>query len=96
MKSILLIFADDSTLVLPCPVDKVTQALSDINDDILKIVNWLDENELKLNGENTELMFVASPVNLKRISQQQLFISVHHILPKDCVRILGLFLDSIM
>lgn len=96
LNSILLLFADDSTLVITCLIDQIEQSIKLMEEGVQKIIDWLELNELTLNCDKTELMFIASSENLNRLNQKRLSIIVKgvEILPKDCIRVLVCFIDS--
>lgn len=57
----LTLFADDSTITIPCK--SVDTYESDINDSINLMVNWLDDNNLKINLTKTKLIHFYILIN---------------------------------
>ena len=57
---------------------------------------WMNQNRLKLNTDKTELIYFGSQRNLNKSSLQHINLDGHDIVKKDCIRLLGTWLQSTM
>ena len=72
----------------------IHESISRLQNCILEISNWMMMNSLKINGDKTEfIIFGSKPATYKNYF---LKIDTSIILPTDCIKILGVSLDSTM
>ena len=76
------------------PPANTPNIISKMSSCIKSIGIWMKENKLKLNDEKTELICVGSKNNLKQLSIKSMDINKDSIPFSDCVKNLGVFLDS--
>ena len=61
---------------------------------IVNIKNWMDENHLKMNDDKTEYIMFASNKMSKKIQTQSISINGTNINKRECIQYLGAWLDE--
>ena len=90
-------FADDTQLHKSLDASSVTsqlQAKSAIENCISKISSWMSANRLKLNSDKTEFMILGTRQQVAKMQYDGLSIAGEVIKAKQCVRNLGVYMDS--
>lgn len=92
-------YADDTALILPHT--DMAAALSNLQDDISKLVKWFDQNHIVINAAKTKLMCCRSPhkqINFSRDifihSDQCVNCKCPPLTPDKSVKYLGLYFDQ--
>ena len=91
------LYADDSQLLRPTaltPVDRQYEAVRHLASAVTSIQHWMKNNKLKLNPEKTEFMIIASSKNRYKVDVASLALASGDIPGVDCVRNLGVHMDS--
>jgi len=88
------LFADDTTLIMECFPQDIDYAIRCIEEDIMSIHAWLNDNLLELNHSKTEFMLIGSPCNLVKCGDVTLTVSDHTITLSERMRVLGFILDK--
>ena len=70
------------------------QAIESLDDCITDISEWIGCNSLKNNEDKTEFVIFSRNVNPDKYRDITLQIGTYNIKPSDCVKILGVTLDS--
>jgi len=90
-------FADDSQLYCRLPLKDFQASLHEVRkmeECLAEVRDWMLQNKLKLNDSKTECMILTSKWNNKHpIKRTSMCIGDETILPAECVRNLGAFLD---
>ena len=94
------VYADDTQLYVsfdPKVPGELDSAISQLQNCIFDIKNWMTANKLKLNDSKTEFFIAASPYNYKHLPPNvTLSIGNEHIEPAKTIRNLGAFFDTHM
>ena len=72
-------YVDDTKLLMLFPLQHQQRAVSEINQDLLRICNWCFDNKLLLNPEKTKAMICSS----KQIEQNFLIFTSHFTVKKS-------------
>lgn len=83
------LFADDSTAIIQC--NNINNYESDINNAIEKIIQWLDNNNLRINLDKTKIMHFHKKNNL---SDLNIYYNNKNINETDISKFLGLLIDN--
>lgn len=84
------LFADDSTITIKC--DNINTYNSDINNSINAIIKWLDNNNLKININKTNIMYFSQ--RIKKYPQMDLQFNGSEIDEVESIKFLGIHIDS--
>ena len=90
-------YADDSQLYVHCnPKDQnsVQSAIHKIEDCCKEIKSWMTTNYLKLNDDKTEVLMVGTKSQLHKSNIHTILIGNTNIEVKDCVKNIGVYIDS--
>jgi hypothetical protein len=68
--------------------------LDKLNDDILRVLDWLNVNKMELNCDKSELLIIARPRVKKSLENLYIMIGNNVIKPKQFIKCLGLTIDS--
>ena len=90
------LFADDTELYLSFNPDPsaCTSAVQAVEDCCLSVKSWMAANRLKLNDDKTVAMLCGSDAKLRNVQLKAVKVGAAEISLSDCVRDLGLFIDS--
>ena len=86
-------YADDTQLYISGSERDAASTVSRITDCIDAISLWMSSNQLKLNGDKTQFIWLGSRQRLARFSKDNLVIQGAEISPLDSVRDLGVIID---
>ena len=78
---------DDPPCDVPLALDRLEQCIDSVQ-------RWMLCNKLKLNGDRPEVLCSGSRHSLSRVSETSLRVSGNDIPFKECVKRLGVYLDS--
>jgi len=93
------LYADDTQLqksLNPNNKDVQFKAIKDLEADINVISNWMFDNKLKLNGDKTEFLTIASSQQHKKLVVDRLNLGGDEIMNVKSVRNLGVITDNQM
>ena len=90
------LYADDTQLMAHMPLAEVNQFRCALEQCVEAVQEWCSRRRLRLNPDKTELIWFGSRANLRKL--QSVDTSLHlgsvNIAATDCVRDLGVWLDS--
>jgi hypothetical protein len=92
-------YADDTQLYISFDISKgngTKEAMQKVEKCIVKIMDWMAKNFLKLNGDKTEVLILGSPYNLRNLEIPELHIGDNTIKPSISVRNIGAIFDASM
>ena len=87
-------YADDTQLEKCAPSHDLLLVLKELELCISSIKQWMLFNKLKLNDEKTEVLCSGSQRVLSSVSEKSLKVGGNEIMFSDCVKNLGVYLDS--
>ena len=88
-----ILFADDTTLHIT--ENNLENALDNINEDLLNLTHWCNENSLKINASKTNFMiFNSKSKSLPNKCQAKLRLMGEHISHVDMTKFLGIYIDT--
>ena len=85
---------NDTKLYISFPANDWVNAVSDMNDDLLRIRNWCFENRLLLNPEKTKFIVYGSRQRLQNLRDTRLSLLGKELTPVHVVKDLGVTFDS--
>jgi hypothetical protein len=90
------LFADDTELYISFNPDPASCAVAvkSLEDCCLSVTSWMVENRLKLNDDKTVAILCGSHAKIKTIKLEVIKVGTAEITLSDCVKDLGLFIDS--
>jgi len=91
------LYADDTQLYLDFSIDKVTEAVSKMNDDLASLVNYISGHNLYLNVAKTQPIIIGSGHYVNMLNEMDVPLIVINDTPvpyKDEVNNLGVIFDS--
>ena len=90
------LFADDTELYISFNPDPASCAVAvkSLEDCCLSVKSWMVENRLKLNDDKTVAILCGSHAKIKTIKLEVIKVGTAEITLSDCVKDLGLFIDS--
>ena len=86
-------YVDDTKLYMCFPVQDYQSAITEINNDLIKIRNWCCDNLLLLNPDKTELIVYGSRQLLSKLPDFQLTLLGKKLIPAQTVKDLGVTFD---
>ena len=92
-------YADDTQLMTCVSLGDASfqkNACHQLCHGIRTIEEWMTANKLKLNPDKTEFIAISSSRNIHKVAVDQLSVGDAHVKRVDCVRNLGVLLDSTM
>jgi hypothetical protein len=89
-----ILLADDTQLCIAGDPRKIGSLLERVRLDLLAVVEWMSENGMALHVSKTQLIVVGNASNVARVGQVSLDINGTVILSSDCIKSLGLQIDS--
>ena len=89
-------YLDNTKLYISFPAHYWVKAVSDMNDDLLRIQNWCFESRLLLNPEKSKLIVYGSRQRLQNLPDIRLSLLGKELTPVHVVRDLGVTFDSIL
>jgi hypothetical protein len=89
-----VLYADDDTLLISGPVVDILRIINNLEEDLARAVSWLNGSKLILNDEKSEVMFVGNKSVISCVNQHVVHINNKVIKRVDCMKILGVMLDS--
>jgi len=92
--SLAILFADDTQLCVTGKPNDIDKIKSNLISDLLAIMDWMKANGMSLNVNKTQFIVVANPHLISKIGQISLDIGGSTILSSDCLKSLGLTIDS--
>jgi len=87
-------YADDTQLNASYPATDGPTSAANLLLFIDSIDSWMSSNRLKPSADKTQFIWFGSPQQLRKITHIQLTVGGVDIAPLDCVRDLGVMLDS--
>jgi hypothetical protein len=87
-------YADDTQLYASCPAVEGQTSATRLLQCIADIDRWMSSNRLKLNADKTQFIWLGTRQQLEKIRNIQLTVDGVDVTPLDCVRDLGVTLDS--
>ena len=93
------LYADDTQLYLSFNVNDPTSQLEckdKLQQCVSTVKSWMTQNKLKLNGDKTEIIFIASKFYQNSLSLTDFRVDDVTILPSASVRNIGVFFDNSM
>ena len=87
-------YADDTQLEKSAPSHDFPVVLKELELCISSIKQWMLSNKLKLNDDKTEVLCSGSQRTLSSISEKSLRVGGNEIMFSNCVKNLGVYLDS--
>ena len=90
------LYADDTQIVGSCGPTDTTSLRHRIETCIADVGSWMSSNRLQLNTSKTEVMWCSSARRRHQLPADCFNIGPDSVRPVDCVRDLGLYLDSTM
>ena len=90
----MLLYADD--VVIYCYNSNLQDLQKELNEDLLIIAKWLNDNKLTLNLEKTEFMLIGSSRKLGNIRTLSVSISNYEIRNLNSFTYLGVFLSNVL
>ena len=87
-------YVDDTKLLMSFSLQHQQRAVSEINQDLLKIRNWCFDNKLLLNPEKTKAMICGSRQMRAKLPNFRLSLLGKEIIPVTSAKDLGVILDS--
>ena len=87
-------YADDSQLQKDSDINNMSVMIRNLELCISAVKHWMLANKLKLNDGKTEALCVASPHILSQVQIDSINVGGTDINFQDCVRDLGVFIDS--
>ena len=87
-------YADDTQLHNSDTPDNINSLLKTTSDCYKDIQNWMTQNKLQLNGNKTEAMIVGTKQRLSSLSLSSVQLGENIIPLSDCVKNLGVPIDS--
>jgi len=87
-------YADDTQLYTSCSAADGSTSAARLLLCIDDIDCWMSSNRLKLNADKTQFMWLGSPQQLRKVGHIRLTVGGVDLLPLDCVRDLGVTIDS--
>jgi hypothetical protein len=88
------LFADDSQIYGYCRPDSTTQLQSNMSACIDNVASWMKSNRLQLNASNTEVLWCTSSRRQHQLPVEPLRVCSDTVTPVQCVRDLGIYVDS--
>ena len=88
-KNQMVLYADDSTILFSGNDMNVLE--NDINNDLKNIINWLVDNNLKINLSKTKIMTFNQRTNKPKLNIKYNDVAIAE---SDTTKFLGLYLDS--
>ena len=88
------IFVDDSNLLYSSHKNELNSTIIIIENELVKVSQWVDENSLSLNNDKTKLLVIAPPNISRGIGTVD--IKINNILIEQCnhLKCLGLTIDN--
>ena len=86
------LYADDTVIYHSNEDPKVIESV--LNQELLKLHNWMGQNRLKINCSKTVCMLIGTKHMLRKRGTMNLKISNTHISQVQCFKYLGIFIDS--
>ncbi|CAB4032146.1 Hypothetical predicted protein, partial [Paramuricea clavata] len=87
-------YVDDTKLLMSFSLQHQQRAVSEINQDLLRIRNWCFDNKLLLNPEKTKAMICGSRQMRAKLPNFRLSLLGKEIIPVTSAKDLGVILDS--
>ena len=87
-------FADDSQMQDSCKPSNVSNMVVKMSDCVKSVGGWMKDNKLKINDDKTDVICVGSKHNVQNIDTKYIDINNNRIQFSDCVKNLGVYLDS--
>jgi hypothetical protein len=87
-------YADDTQLYTSCSAPDGPRSAATLLLCIEDIDRWMSSNRLKLNADKTQFIWLGSSQQLKKVEHIRLSVGGVDVVPLDCVRDLGVTLDS--
>ena len=89
-------YADDTQLYLSFKPDHDNQDryMTRLENCISDLRTWMVNNKLKLNDNKTELIYIGTPYQLRKLIPRNLKIGNNEIIPSESVRNLGIIFDK--
>ncbi|CAB4004315.1 Hypothetical predicted protein [Paramuricea clavata] len=89
-------YVDDTKLLLSFRIDDSNIALTDLNEDLIRMRNWCFDNLLLLNPDRTKLMVYGSRQMLAKLPDFRLSLLGKQLTPASSVKDLGVKFDPIL
>ena len=86
-------YVDDTKLYMCFPVQDYQSAITEINNDLIKVRSWCCDNLLLLNPDKTELIVYGSRQLLSKLPDFQLTLLGKKLIPAQTVKDLGVTFD---
>ena len=87
-------YVDDTKLYMCFPVQDYQSAITEINNDLIKVRNWCCDNLLLLNPNKTELILYGSRQIISKLPDFQLSLLGKKLIPAQTVKDLGVTFDK--
>lgn len=92
--SIVILFVDDSNLVISGNFDEILVLLEKLEADLENVYKWMNNNRLKLNVSKTRFMIVGSPSQLSSLQYVRIKINGCEIQRVKELKFLGVIFDE--
>jgi hypothetical protein len=89
-----ILFADDTQLCIAGDPRKIKFLLENVRIDLVSVINWMSSNGMTLNMSKTQIIVIGNAANVARIGQVSIEINGTTINSSDCIKSLGLQIDS--
>ena len=92
-------YADDHSLYTEFRSGNSMQeqrAVTNMQHILLRLKEWMVANKLQMNDAKTEVIFFKSPFFNQKINTQSVCVGADHVDPTDCIKLLGVWLDTNM
>ena len=89
-------YVDDTKLLLSFRINDSNTALTDLNEDLIRMRNWCFDNLLLLNPDKTKLMVYGSRQMLAKLPDFRLSLLGKELTPASSVKDLGVKFDPIL
>ena len=87
-------YADDSQVYLSAPPAELSNAVSRVEECIMRVRTWMTDHRLKMNDAKTEVIYIASKPVSAALVQQPIVINNQHIESSRAVRKIGVTFDQ--
>ena len=89
-------YVDDTKLLLSFHINNSSNAVVDLNGDLIRIRNWCFDNLLLLNPEKTKLMIYGSRQMLAKLPEFRISLLGKDLTPSKSVKDLGVTFDPVL
>jgi hypothetical protein len=89
-----ILFADDTQLCIAGDPRNIKVLLEKVRLDLLEVFAWMTENGMTINVAKTQLIVIGNAANVARVGQVSIEINGTVINSTDCIKSLGLHIDS--